>query len=52
MIVSLSNGSMLKLKNVRHVSKLKRNLIFIGQLADVRMKTTFDSDVCKTPRVP
>ena len=47
MMVSLSNGLILKLKNVNHVPKLKRNLISIGQLADVGMKTTFDNDVCK-----
>ena len=46
-MVSLSNGSMLKLKNVMHVPKLKRNLISVGQLADIGMKTTFDDDVCK-----
>ena len=46
-MVSLSNGSMLKLRNVRHVLKLKRNLIYVDQLADGRMKTTFDGDVCK-----
>jgi len=45
--VNLSNGSTLKLKNVRHVPKLKRNLISIGQLADAWMKTTFDGDSCK-----
>jgi len=47
MMVSLSNGSTLKLKNVRHVLKLKRNLISVGQLTNERMKTTFDGDVCK-----
>jgi len=46
-MVSLSNGSALKLRNTRHVSKLKRNMIFIDQLANVGMKTTFDDDVCK-----
>ena len=44
-VVSLSNGSILKLRNVRHVSKLKRNLISIEQLAGGGMKTTFDGDV-------
>jgi len=44
-VVSLSNGSTLKLRNVRHVPKLKRNLISIRQLASGEMKTTFDSDV-------
>ena len=51
MIVNLSNGSMLKLKDVRHVPKLKRNLISVGQLADAEMKTIFDSDLCKITRV-
>ena len=37
----------MKLRNVRHVSKLKRNLISVGQLEDGEMKTTFDGDVCK-----
>ena len=46
-VVSLSNGSILKLRNVRHVPKLKKNLISVGQLADVGMKTVFDGDVCK-----
>jgi len=35
------------MRNVRHVLKLKRNLISIGQLADGEMKTIFDGDVCK-----
>ena len=38
-MINLSNSSMLQLRNIRHVSKLKRNLISIGQLADTRMKT-------------
>ena len=46
-MVSLFNGSTLKLRNVRHVSKLKRNLISVSQLADGAMKITFDSDACK-----
>ena len=46
-VVSLSNGLTLKLRNVRHVPKLKRNLISVGQLADGGMKTIFDDDVCK-----
>ena len=46
-IVSLSNGSTLKLKDVSHVSKQKRNLISVGQLADAGMKTIFDGDLCK-----
>ena len=45
--VSLSNSSTLKLRNVRHEPKLKRNLISIGQLANGGMKTTFDHDICK-----
>ena len=45
-MVSLSNGSMLSLRNVGHVPKLKRNLISVGQLVDGGMKTIFD-DVCK-----
>ena len=46
-MVSLSNGSMLKLRNIRHVLKLKINLISVGQLEDGGMMTTFDGDVCK-----
>jgi len=45
MLVSLSNGSTLKLRMVnqhRHVPKLMRNLISVDQLADGGMKTTFD----------
>ena len=44
-MVSLSNGSTLKLRNARHIQKLKRNLISVGQLADEGMKTNFDGDV-------
>jgi len=46
-VVSLSNGSTLKVRNFRHASKLKRNLISIGHHANGGMKTTFDGDVCK-----
>ena len=46
-MVSLSNGSKLKLRNVKHIPQLKRNLISIGQLADREIKITFDGDVCK-----
>ena len=46
-MVSFSNGLTLKLRNARHVSKLKRNLIIVGQLADGGMMNTFDGDVCK-----
>ena len=46
-VVRLSNGLTLKLRNVRHVPKLKRNLISIRQLADGGIKTTFNCDVCK-----
>jgi len=37
----------MKLRNAIHVSKVKRNLISVGQLADGGMKTTFEGDVCK-----
>jgi len=47
LMVSLSNGTMLKFRNIKHVSKLKRNQISIDQLADGGMKTTFEGDVCK-----
>ena len=46
-VVSLFNGLTLKLRNVKHVPKLKRNLISIIQLANGGLKTTFDGDVCK-----
>ena len=46
-MVNLSNGSALKLREIRHVPKLKKNLIFVSQLADRGMKTTFDGDACK-----
>ena len=49
--VSFSNGLIQKLRKVRHVPKLKRNLISVGQLADGGMKITFASDVCKSPKV-
>ena len=45
--VSLSNGSTLKLKDIRYVSKLKRYLISVGQLADAEMKTNFNGNLCK-----
>ena len=45
-VVSLSNDSTLTLRNVRHVLKLKRNLISVGKLTDGGMKTTFDGDIC------
>ena len=45
--ISLSNGLTLKLKDIKNVLKLKRNLISVGQLADVGMKATFDGDLCK-----
>jgi len=51
-VVSLSTGSILKLRNVRYVPNLKRNLIFVRQLADGGMKTTFDGDICKITKVP
>ena len=47
MVVSLSNGSTLKSRNVTHVSKLKRNLISISQLMDGGTKITFNVAVCK-----
>ena len=47
-MASLSNDSTLKLRNVRHVPKLKRNLITIYQLADGGKKITFDGDVRKS----
>ena len=46
-VVSFSNGSTLKLRCVRHVSKLKRNLISIGQLTNWGIKTTFYGDIYK-----
>jgi len=49
-VVNVPNGSTVKLRNVRHVPKLKKNLISIEQLANRGMKTTFDSDVCKTTK--
>jgi len=30
LMVSISNGSMLKLRNITHAPKMKRNMIFIG----------------------
>ena len=47
MMLSLSNGSMLKLRNVRHVPKLKKNLISVGHPAVGGIKITFDADICK-----
>ena len=46
-MVSLSNGSTLKLRNVKHIPKLKRNLISVGQFVDGGMKIIFDGDVYK-----
>jgi len=45
--IILSNGSTLKLKDVKNVPKLKRNLIFVSQLANSGMKITFDGDLYK-----
>ena len=44
---NLSNGSTLKLKDVKHVPKLKRNRIFVGRLVDAGMNNTFDGNLCK-----
>jgi len=46
-MISISNGSTLKLRNIIYISKMKRNLIFVGQPADGGMKPTFDGDICK-----
>ena len=46
-MISLSNSSTLKLRNVRYISKLKRNMISVSQLPNGGMKTTFNDDVCK-----
>ena len=43
----LLNGSTLKLKNDSNVPKWKRNLNYVGQLANAEMKITFDDDLCK-----
>ena len=47
LMVSLSNDSTIKLRNVRYVPKLKRKLISICQLADGGMKSTFYGDAYK-----
>ena len=47
MVVSLSNSLTLKLRNVKHVPKLKKNLISIRQLTGRGMKATFNGDVSK-----
>ena len=47
MMVSLLIGLTLKLRNIRHVLKLKKYLISVDQLANGGMKITFDGDVCK-----
>ena len=46
-VVSLSNGSTLEFRKVRHVPMMKINLISVRHLSDRGMKTTFDGDVCK-----
>jgi len=46
-MVSLSDDSTLKLRNVKLVPRLKRNMIFVCQLANGGMKTPFDGDMCK-----
>jgi len=46
-MVNLSNELSLKLRNIRHIPKLKKNLLFVGQLTDGGMKITFNSNVCK-----
>lgn len=42
--INQSNGTMLQLKDVRHVPNLKRNFVSVGQLADSGYKTTFIDD--------
>ncbi|GFZ01036.1 hypothetical protein Acr_14g0006710 [Actinidia rufa] len=45
--ISLTNGTTLRLKDVRHVPNLKRNLISVGQLATSGCKTIFTDDSWK-----
>jgi len=51
-MVSLSNSLTLKLRNVRHVPKLKRNLISVSQLADRGMKITSTVMYARSRKVP
>jgi len=46
------NSSTLKFEGGQIHSKLKRNLISFGQLADVGMKTIFYGDLCKIMKGP
>ncbi|MGV8048395.1 hypothetical protein PJP07_29780, partial [Mycobacterium kansasii] len=45
--INQKDGITLKLKDVRHVRSLRRNLILVGQLADAGYVTTFTSDSWK-----
>ena len=45
--LKLVNNTSLKLKDTRHVPKLKRNLISVGQLTDLGYKVTFEKESWK-----
>jgi len=45
--LNLSNGTVLKLKEVRYVSSLRCSLISVGQLAENGMRTTFTNEAWK-----
>ena len=48
--ISLTNGTTLRMKDVRHVPNLKRNLISVGQLATSGCKTIFTDDSWKVTK--
>lgn len=45
--ITQTDGTVLKLKNVRHVPSLTRNLISVGQLSEGGVVTSFTSDAWK-----
>jgi len=51
-VVSLSNGSTLKLRNIRHVPKLKQNLISVRQLADGGIRPPSIVMYARSPKMP
>lgn len=48
--INLSNGTVLRLKDVRHVPNLRRSIISVGQFSESGMKTTFTRDSWKVTK--
>lgn len=45
--LNLSNGTVMKLKDVSYMLSLRRNIILVSHLAEGGMCTTFTNDTCK-----